>query len=82
MPKATQAGASDQAVHPDYIAPAGVAPQEAIDHDMPDQGAAPEEPRQAPDAPDTGEQKSEKQESGQRPAKKSARSHITKSDEK
>lgn len=55
MPKANTGGASDQSVHPDYIAPAGIPPQEALDNDMPDQGAAPEEPREADAAPDTGE---------------------------
>lgn len=75
MPKATQGGASDVNVDPDYIAPAGVPPQDAIDQGLPDAGQPVDEPREADAAPDTGEVKRDK-------ATKSVRSHTTSSDNK
>ena len=56
MPKATQGGASDVNVDPDYIAPAGVPPQDALDQGLPDAGRPADEPREADAAPDTGQQ--------------------------
>lgn len=46
MPKATQGGVSDQSVDSDYIAPAGIPPQDAIDAGIPDQGAEQERTEQ------------------------------------
>jgi hypothetical protein len=40
MPKITSGGVSDKAVHPDYIAPPGVAPEVALDLGLPDAGQA------------------------------------------
>lgn len=48
MAKATTGGVSDQNVDPDYVAPAGMDPQTAMDLG---------EPTQAADAPDTGPRK-------------------------
>lgn len=56
MPRATQGGASDVNVDPDYIAPAGVPPQDALDQGLPDAGQPVDEPREADAAPDTGQQ--------------------------
>ena len=39
MPKITKGGVSDATVHPDYIAPAGMAPDVALDLNVPDAGA-------------------------------------------
>jgi hypothetical protein len=90
MPKATQGGASDVNVDPDYIAPAGVPPQDAIDQGLPDAGRPDNEPREADAAPDTGERDENaqnKDRSKATPAKKAAtqttaqtRSHITRND--
>jgi hypothetical protein len=93
MPKATQGGASDVNVDPDYIAPAGVPPQDAIEQGLPDAGQPDGEPREADAAPDTGERR-ERDENAQNkdrskatPAKKAAtqttaqtRSHIARND--
>jgi hypothetical protein len=74
-------------VDPDYIAPPGVAPQDAIDQGLPDAGKQ-DEPREADAAPDTGERRERdatqgKQQGKATPAKKAAaqmRSHISSND--
>lgn len=38
MAKISGAGASDTNVDPDYIAPPGMAPQDAVERDIPDAG--------------------------------------------
>lgn len=55
MAKATTGGVTDQNVHPDYVAPAGMPPADALDQGIED-AATGEQPKAAPDAPDTGQQ--------------------------
>lgn len=65
MPKATTGGVTDQNVDPDYVAPAGMPPADALDQGIED-AATGETPKPAPDAPDTGPREQEREQDAQR----------------
>lgn len=67
MPKATTGGVTDQNVDPDYVAPAGMPPADALDQGIED-AATGETPKPAPDAPDTGPREQEREQDAQRQA--------------